>query len=99
MNQVIGNMDDGDPPSNGVIGWQGTDLSNCIFFQNIQSLKAKFSKLKDDLPLLRGAPLAICLQETWSPSPYQMKLPGYQKLTLRSRTKRGGGVGIFLQNG
>ena len=71
---------------------------------NIQSLNSKFNTLKSFVGnvLDSGTPIdLIILQETWELRfPSQLRIPGFQSLSFRTRDRgRGGGVGIYVREG
>jgi len=75
-----------------------------ILSLNVQSIQAKFAELRDlivSLSLANSLPEFIVLQEIWRfPDTADFKIPGYQNLIYRQRTKaQGGGVGIFVKLG
>jgi hypothetical protein len=71
---------------------------------NIQSINAKFDKLKDLMCRLSDNDVTvdvIALQEVWQVKYLNLiDLPGYQKLIFKSRSMgRGGGVGFYVRDG
>ena len=71
---------------------------------NIQSLNSKFNTLKAFVcnVLDSGTPIdLIILQETWELKfPSQLRIPGFQSLSFRTRDKgRGGGCGDLCKGG
>jgi hypothetical protein len=71
---------------------------------NIQSLNAKYDKLKEIISDLWQNKIyvdVIALQETWKIQYANLlEIPGYQKIVYRNRSVgRGGGIGFYVKNG
>ena len=70
-----------------------------ILVQNVRSLNKNLDNLQVVLEQQSTKPVAVCITETWlnkNSHVQSLTLRGYQHLLFTNREKRGGGVGIYI---
>ena len=73
-----------------------------VFLQNIRSLPRNFEEFELEVEQLAQRPNIICLTETWLKNNSDndvFQIQGYEPLYSCARSKRGGGIGIYVNTG